>query len=67
MEYNSKEVIPQEETMVGASKQSKLCVGYDKVVLPNNTVTGVTIKVTQSIKPSNLTRAQMVIKTLDTR
>ena len=67
MEYNSKEVIPQEETMVEASKQSKLCIGYDKVVLPNNTVTGVTVKVTQFVKPSKLTRAQMVIKTLDTR
>ena len=67
MEYNSKEVVPQEETMVEASKQSKLCVGYDKVVLPNNTVTGVTIKVTQFVKPCNLTTAQMVIKTLDTR
>ena len=67
MEHNSKEVIPQEETMVEASKQSEFCVGYDKVVLPNNTVTGVTINVTQFVKPSNLTRAQMVIKSLDTR
>ena len=67
MEYNSKEVVPQEETMVEASKQSELCVGLDKVVLPNNTVTGVTIKATQFVKPSNLTRAQMVIKPLGTR
>ena len=67
MEYSSKEVIPQEETMVEASKQSEFCVGYDKVVLPSNTVTGVTINVTQFVNLSNLTRAQMVIKSPDMR
>ena len=67
MEYNSKEVIPQEEKMVETSKQSELCIGYNNVVLPNNIVTGTTIEVTHFVKLLTLNSAQIVINTLNKR
>ena len=67
MEYNSKEVIPQEEKMVETSKQSQLCIGCDNVVLPNNIVTGTTIEVTHFVKLLTLNSAQIVTNTLNKR
>ena len=67
MEYNSKEVIPQEEKMAETSKQSELCIGCDNVTLPNNIITGATIEVTHFMKLLTFNSAQIVINTLDTR
>jgi len=60
MEENSKEVVPQQEKGTGAVKQSELYIGHDSVLLPNNTVTGITMMIGQLVKNLTLEKAELV-------
>lgn len=66
MDDNSNEVIPQ-ENRIEPAEQSDLCIGYDSVILPPNTVTSSTIEVTQYVTHPTLRKAQLVTSNLKMR
>ena len=61
---SQKEVIPQQEVDTESIKRSKLCIGWNSVMMTlPNTVTGVTIVVTQPVTNDTLKRTQLVTNT----
>ena len=55
------EVIPQQEVDTESIKRSKFCIGWNSVMMTlPNTVTGVTIVVTQPVTNDTLKRTQLV-------
>ena len=54
------EVILQQEVHTESVKVSEMCIGWKKVKLPNNVITGVTIMMTQLVKDAILEKAQIV-------
>ena len=61
---SSQEVIPQQEVETESVRRSEMCIGLNCVMmtLPKNTVTGITIVMTQSVINPTLTQLVTNIK-----
>ena len=64
MEGSPQEVIPQQEVDTESIKRSKLCIGWNSVMMTlPNTVTGVTMVMIQPLIKDTCKRTQLVTNT----